>query len=140
MGQYSGRYGYVEEAKWIKTRTTMYVLVYGVGVLAIVSAAIFVTLAITADPLFLIGLIGSVIMAVISGGVYTDTAVKYHSQRMARANDREDDKLRVAREAEQERFDNLCKPWNVILRDPQASKEEKSMARDILSNLAQGRA
>ena len=39
------------------------------------------------------------------------------------------------RRAEKKRLDGLCEPWNLMLNDPRATKEQKDFAREMLRGL-----
>jgi hypothetical protein len=116
----------------------MYCGFYGMGAFGVALNTTLILLGIYLSPFVLFGFLVSWVPFLIMFFVYEDNAYRYHAMRLERNEDRADHKARLARKEETERFDALCKPWNVILRDPDASKEEKDLARTILADLALG--
>lgn len=116
----------------------MYVGFYGMSVLGVLGVVGAVLLVMFFGPYAIFSLIAPGVAFAVSSGMYGKHAQSYHTMRIVRAERREDAKVQAEKQAEQERLDALCRPWNLILRDSATSKEEKDFAREILKGLVVG--
>jgi len=76
------------------------------------------------------------VLAVVFGWEWWATGAERKDLRQARKAEKQRKADIVAREKRNQERDDAMRPWNLILRDPEASEEQKAFAQDVLRGLA----
>lgn len=76
------------------------------------------------------------ILAIIFGWEWWVTGAERKATRVAHKAEKKRKAEVEARERKNRERDDCMRPWNMILRDPDASEEQKAFAREVLRGLA----